>query len=64
MSIEVLNSVWYTTCDGETIGIVKTKDTITGEIKYRIGTGLGFNEQDDIQKIVSMGSRFYPEYVK
>lgn len=40
-----------------TLGIVKCKDEVTEEIKYYIGAGMGFNEQDDIDNIVSWGAK-------
>ncbi len=58
---KVLNAVWYTpfTTNIDTIGIIKVD---TGfEIKYYIGTGYGKNEEEDIQRIVNYGDRFYPE---
>lgn len=60
----ILNTWWYTTYDGSCVGIIKTKDDYTGEIKFRIGTGTGTDEQEDEIKILRYGDKFYPEMVK
>ena len=60
----VLGAVWYSPFTGslDIIGIVKVD---TGfEIKFYIGTGKGQNEEEDIQKILKYGSRFYPKIFK
>ena len=62
--IETLNVWWFTTCDGKCIGIVKTKDSITEEIKYRIGTGEGKDEEFDKLNILNCGDKFFPEVIK
>lgn len=60
----VLDTNWYTTCDGKTIGIVKTQDTITKEIKRRIGIGFGKDYQEDVDWIVKTGDKFIMEVIK
>lgn len=55
---------WFTTFTGTTVGIVKTKDENTGEIKFRIGTGFGLDENQDAQKIALEGDKFFPGDVK
>lgn len=57
---EILNATWYTPIGGECIGIVRYK-TLSGEVKYYIGNGLGQSENVDAQIIVNTGARFYPE---
>lgn len=44
---KVLNSWWFTTADGDLIGIIKTIDEVTNEVKFRIGSADGFNESED-----------------
>ena len=39
----VIDSWWYTTSGGHCIGIVKTVDDTTKEIKFRIGLADGLN---------------------
>lgn len=62
--IEIENFWWFTPMSGETIGIVKTKNRITGEIKFRIGVGSGIVERDDVEYIKDWGAQFIPEYIK
>lgn len=60
----ILNTWWFTTYEGQCIGIIKTKDDYTDEIKFRIGIGKGEDEQTDEIKILNYGDKFYPEAVK
>lgn len=60
----VTNSWWYTTSGGHCIGIVKTVDEITKEVKFRIGQGDGFNESMDETRIQRHGARFVPDVIK
>lgn len=59
--IKVLNAWWYTpfTTEIPVIGIVKVKTE--SEIKFYIGTGYGRDEEEDIERILKYGDRFYPE---
>lgn len=61
---KIINAWWFSTCSGQTIGIIKTKDEITGEEKFRIGIATGYNEEKDIEFIKDYGSRFLPEIIK
>lgn len=61
---KVLNSWWYTTADGDLIGIIKTIDEVTNEVKFRIGSADGFNELVDQERIKAYGARFIPEVIK
>ena len=61
---EIENLWWFTPATGETIGIIKTKDKITGEIKFRIGVGKGKSEFADIELIQNFGARLIPENIK
>lgn len=63
MSI-VTDSWWYTTSGGHCIGIIKTVDENTDEIKFRIGQADGFNQQLDEERIKRHGARFIPEAIK
>ena len=64
MAIKVVDSWWFTDISGKVIGIVKTKDTLSGEIKFRIGNGYGLNKDEDVAMVINLGSRFYPEQIK
>ena len=64
MASEILNAWWYNTCDGKHIGIVKTKDNITGDIKFRIAVVGGLDEELDKEYIRDFGDKFYPEIIK
>lgn len=57
---EVLNVWWYTpfTTEIPVIGIVKVKTE--SEVKFYIGTGHGQDLQEDIERILRYGDRFYP----
>lgn len=61
---KIENIWWYTPLTGETIGIVKTKNPITGEEKFRIGCGKGLNELEDAEHIKSWGARLFLENIK
>ena len=58
MNVKKLNSRWYTTRDGRTIGIV-TVETPTGEVKEYIGVGGGVDQELDEDMICDLGTRFY-----
>ena len=60
----ILNTWWFTTYNGDCIGIIKTKDDYTDEIKYRIGIGKGKDEVQDELTILRTGDKFYPEMIK
>lgn len=53
-NIEVIDAIWFGGC----LGIIKTVDTITGELKYYIGNGGGLALQEDIEHIVGMGTKY------
>ena len=61
---KVLNSWWFTTADGDLIGIIKTIDEVTNEIKFRIGLADGIDELADQERIKAYGARFIPEVIK
>ena len=52
-NIEVLDHIWF-----RDLGIVKGRDTVTGELKFYIGTCLGFTTKEDIRYIVQMGTKY------
>lgn len=64
MTVEVKDSWWFTDSYGRTVGIIKTEDTKSGDIKFRIGDGLGFSIETDTEMIIKTGARFYPEIIK
>ena len=56
--IEILESVWFSPGDGmNLIGIVKIKNEFE-EIKFYIGTGEGFDKEEDEKSIAEYGARF------
>lgn len=58
MSIEILDSIWFTEMGSvRPIGIVRCQ-TNEGEIKYYIGTADGLNEELDEVTISRQGARF------
>ena len=62
---KIVNSWWYTLSpDGYCIGIIKTIDEITGEVKFRIGLGTGTNQTLDEEFIRDYGDKFYPDIIK
>ena len=64
MNNKIRDKWWFNTCDGHSICIVKTQDTITNEIKFRIGVVSGFDEDIDLRKTVEYGDKFFPERIK
>jgi len=58
--MEVLNVIWL----GDwTTGLVKAKDTTTGEIKFYLWTGKGDNEEEDTQHIIKLWSKITKQYL-
>ena len=60
---KILQTWWFTTCDGVVVGIVKTCDEITKEEKFRIGVGVGIDEDADAEFIAKTGDHFQPEEI-
>lgn len=60
MKRKVLGAVWYSLWSEteKIIGIVKVDDF--GDVKYYIGFGKGYDEDQDIYMVLYNGSRFYP----
>ncbi len=61
---EIIQTWWYTTYSGDTIGIVKTYDIHTKEYNFRIGKGLGLDENADAKLIQKTGDHFNPEEIE
>lgn len=61
MKRKVLGAVWYSLWSEteKIIGIVKVDDF--GDVKYYIGFGKGYDEDQDIYMVLYNGSRFYPD---
>lgn len=64
MASKIVDSWWFCNLTGDCIGIIKTEDEVTKEIKFRIGNGQGINEDSDAEFIKNYGSQFYPEQIK
>ncbi len=58
------NFWWFPQMTGETIGIIKTKNKTTEEVKFRIGIGQGKNEKEDLEFIRDWGATIFPENIK
>ena len=52
--MKVIESIWF-----NSIGIVKVQDE-NGNITFRIGTGYGFDQKMDEDKIMKWGNSFNP----
>lgn len=46
-------AIWY-----GTLGIIKCRDKHDNEIKIYVGKGLGLSEQDDIERIIVLGTKY------
>jgi hypothetical protein len=57
--MKIIATHWFTEMGG-CLGIVVGEDEITGERKAYIGSGDGFSENADAQKILQRGGKFYP----
>ena len=55
-NIEILDHIWY----GK-FGFVKGQDTITKEIKFYAGEGLGNSEQQDLYLLINFGTKYTEE---
>lgn len=53
---EVLDAKWF-----QKLGVIKTKDTTTNEIKFYIGEGYGVSEEEDIKHIIDWGTKYTPD---
>ncbi len=58
------DSTWFTTVSGETIGIVKKWDKYEGRWRFYIGTGFGFDQAMDEEKILASGGKVEPEHLQ
>ena len=69
--IEIVDSIWFTPAkyyplesgNIACIGIVKTKDTITKEIKSYIGYGMGKDVNFDEDYIIASGAKLKKEWL-
>lgn len=60
MAIKVIDSLWYEFLP-VTFGLVKAKDTVTGEIKHYAGVASGKDLHADVQHLIDMGTKLTPE---
>lgn len=51
--------LWIHTCGEYPVGIVKAWDPIEERWKFYIGTGMGFDIDEDVQRIIEIGSKYY-----
>ena len=64
MSVKTIDTYWFTTARGETIGIVTVKDELTGDKKAYIGVGEGHDRDADANIIRGFGSRVHPSCLR
>jgi hypothetical protein len=62
-NLEVKSVSWFTSMKG-LIGIVVAQDTITNEKKAYVSAADGYNEETDIQSILSGGAKVYVEQLE
>lgn len=58
--MKILKATWFTTANGELVGIVMGTDDVTGERKAYVGIGDGANEATDMQRIAETGGKLTP----
>lgn len=51
--------LWIHTCGEYPVGIVKAWDPIEERWKFYIGTGMGFDIDEDVQMILEIGTKYY-----
>lgn len=51
--------MWIHTCGEHPVGIVKAWDPIEERWKFYIGTGMGFDIDEDVQRIIETGNKYY-----
>jgi len=57
--MKIKESIWYSEANSiSPIGIILTEDNVTGAEKAFIGTGRGFDEGEDVEKIIQFGAKF------
>jgi len=62
--MKILETLWFTEFGSKApIGIILGKDSVTGEPKAYIGTGLGHDLDADEQLILGHGAKLYPDAV-
>lgn len=63
-NLKIVGSTWFTELGSDRpIGIVAVKDTVTLEVKFYIGTGLGEDQRSDEEDIATTGAKFFAEDV-
>jgi hypothetical protein len=62
--MKIEKAIWFTTCDGNTLGIVMGTDEVTGERKAYIGVGEGIDETTDTLDIMRYGAKFTPDHIR
>ena len=62
--MKVLKVLWVGNFGVNILGIIKTQDAVTEEIKFYIGTGKGISEQEDIALILVGGQKYTEEQFK
>lgn len=59
----VINKLWLSN-PIKPLGIIKTKDSITHEIHFFIGIIKGEDEEEDIMRIIDLGSKLSKEKIE
>lgn len=52
-NLSFIDAIWY-----DHLGIVKCIDIATNETKIFVGMGTGFDENEDIERIVNLGTKY------
>ena len=51
--------MWIHTAGEHPVGLVKAWDPIEERWKFYIGTGMGFDIDEDVQRIIETGNKYY-----
>lgn len=62
--MNIIDTLWFTTAKGETIGIVLGHDEISDEPKAYIGVDDGIDPEVDTKTIASLGGKFHPSHLQ
>ena len=57
--MEKVEVLWICTCVEQPVGIVKAWDDVEGRWKFYVGTGFGYDPDEDVQVILETGQKYY-----
>ena len=61
--MKLIDAIWFSSFMG-IVGIVIVEDEFTRKRKAYVGTGLGFNERADTERVMAHGIKLHPHTVK